>query len=154
MPTPGDTSPGASQERNHTMSDTKKIPDWIIHEGFFPPKVRVLCPDEEHHAVFRGQTAQQKGELQAQSERLTGYEYSKILIRNSFVSWTLVDIDGQPLPQLSEVNRGPSEEDKIWSKLPSLWFERCLAGLMVLEDPTGGDALGGVLEDIERGDSS
>lgn len=135
------------------MSENKKIPDWIIHEGYFPPKVRVLCPDEEHQAIFRGQTAQQKGELQAVSDKLSGYEYSKRLIRNSFVSWTILDLDGQPLPPLNEVNRGPSAEDKVWSKFPSLWFERCLAALMVLEDPTGGDALGGVLGGISKEES-
>ncbi len=132
------------------MDENKKpkLPDWIIREGYIPPKVRVLCPDEEHSVVLRDQTAQQAQELDAMAERLSEIEYSKRLIRNCFVSWNLVDVDGNTLPQLKEFAQGPASDDAIWSKMPNVWRTRMVAAILALENPGGDEFLGGVLSSV------
>lgn len=128
------------------MNQTEKkrnIPEWVIREGYLPPKVKVLCPDEEHFVMLRGQSAQQKGELEAKKNSLSDWNYTKVLLRNCFLEWSLVDMDNQPLPQLNETAKGPDEDQKIWNRLPAIWVERMLAGVVVLEFPGGDDVLGG-----------
>lgn len=124
-------------------TDTK-IPEWIIPESQIPPKMRVLCPDEDRQVILRGWTAQRKGELQAKQERLSDFEYTKEMIRSSVQSWTVDDMEGSPLPQLNDIPTAKGEQDiQIWSKLPAVTMERILLGIMILENPMGVDGLGG-----------
>lgn len=121
----------------------KKYPDWIIRQGLLPPMVKVLCPDEDHCVILRGMTAQAKGELEAQKDNLSDLNYAKKLICNCVHSWTLVDMDNDPLPQLKETTPGKDQNEKIWDKMPGIWADRIVAGIQVLEFPGEDDALGG-----------